>query len=79
MLGGVGKWCIHPSQIEIANRVFAPTPEEIAEAQGAIDAVREAEAQGLGAANFYGMMIDAATTRLFEVTLDRARQCGLID
>ncbi len=78
MLGGVGKWCIHPSQIEIANRVFAPTPEEIAEAQGAIDAVSEAEANGLGAASYKGMMIDAATTRLFQVTLDRARQCGLI-
>lgn len=79
MLGGVGKWCIHPSQVEIANRVFAPTPDEIAEAQGAIDAVAAAEAQGQGAANFNGMMIDAATTRLFQVTLDRARQCGLID
>jgi len=78
MIGGVGKWCIHPSQIESANRVFAPTPEEIAEAQGAIDAVAAAEANGEGAANFNGMMIDAATTRLFQVTLDRARQCGLI-
>ncbi len=79
MLGGVGKWCIHPSQIEVANRVFAPTPEEIAEAQGVIDAVAQAEAQGLGAANYKGLMIDAATTRLFEVTLNRARQCGLIN
>ena len=79
MLGGVGKWCIHPSQIEIANRVFAPSPAEIAEAQGVVDAVRAAEAEGQGAANYKGMMIDAATTRLFEVTLDRARQCGLID
>lgn len=79
MLGGVGKWCIHPSQIEVANRVFAPSPEEIDEAQGVVDAVRAAEAEGQGAANYRGMMIDAATTRLFEVTLDRARQCGLID
>ena len=79
LLGGVGKWCIHPSQIEIANRVFAPTPEEIATAQSAINAVAAAEAEGAGAANFDGIMIDAATTRLFQVTLDRARQCGLID
>lgn len=79
MLGGVGKWCIHPSQIEIANRVFAPSAAEVEQAQGAIDAVREAEEQGLGAASFNGMMIDAATTRLFQVTLDRARRCGLID
>ncbi|MEM7275981.1 MAG: CoA ester lyase [Actinomycetota bacterium] len=79
MMGGVGKWCIHPSQIEIANRVFAPGPAEIEEAQAVITAVREAEDQGLGAATHNGMMIDAATTRLFQVTLDRARACKLID
>ncbi|MGH9115915.1 MAG: HpcH/HpaI aldolase/citrate lyase family protein, partial [Acidimicrobiales bacterium] len=28
-LGAVGKWCIHPDQISIANDVFAPTPAEI--------------------------------------------------
>src|SRR5205823_10035852 len=78
MLGGVGKWCIHPSQIEIANRVYAPTKEEIDQAVAAIQAVADAEAQGLGAANFNGVMIDAATTRLFQVTVDRARRCGLI-
>ena len=78
MLGGVGKWCIHPSQIEIANRVFAPTREEIDEALAAIRAVEEAEAQGLGAASLQGMMIDAATTRLFQVTVERASQCGLL-
>jgi len=78
MLGGVGKWCIHPSQIEIANRVFAPLPDEIAQAKAAIEAVKAAEAQGLGSANLNGIMIDAATARLFEVTLDRARQCGLL-
>jgi len=77
-LGGVGKWCIHPSQIEIANRVYAPTAEEIAQAQAAVAAVQEAEARGEGAANLNGMMIDAATARVFEVTLDRARQCGLV-
>jgi citrate lyase subunit beta/citryl-CoA lyase len=78
MLGGVGKWCIHPSQVPIANRVFAPTEQEIAEAQAAVAAVHEAEARGEGAANLNGMMIDAATARVFEVTLDRARQCGLV-
>ena len=79
IMGGVGKWCIHPSQVEIANRVFAPTEAEIANAVGAIEAVAAAEAAGEGAANYNGMMIDAATTRLFQVTIDRARQCGLID
>jgi citrate lyase subunit beta/citryl-CoA lyase len=78
MLGGVGKWCIHPSQIEIANRVFAPTEQEIEYASEVVRAVQEAEARGDGAANLNGVMIDAATTRLFEVTLERARHCGLL-
>lgn len=79
MLGGVGKWCIHPSQVEVANRVFAPSHAEVARAQTVIDAVAEAEAAGEGAAELGGMMIDAATTRLFQVTLDRARRCGMLD
>ena len=78
IIGGVGKWCIHPSQVEVANRVFAPTTEEITHAQAVVNAVKESEARGEGAANLNGVMIDAATTRLFEVTLDRARQCGLL-
>lgn len=79
IMGGVGKWAIHPSQVALANKVFAPTEAEIANAVGAIEAVAAAEAAGEGAANYNGMMIDAATTRLFQVTIDRARQCGLID
>jgi citrate lyase subunit beta/citryl-CoA lyase len=71
-LGCVGKWAIHPSQIDIANEVFAPTEAEIERARQAVDAVREAESAGSGAANLGGMMIDAATARIFQVTLDRA-------
>jgi citrate lyase subunit beta/citryl-CoA lyase len=73
-LGCVGKWCIHPSQIEIANEVFGPTEAEIARAREAIDAVRQAEERGEGAASLIGTMIDAATARIFQVTLDRATQ-----
>lgn len=76
-LGGVGKWCIHPSQVAIANEVFAPTPEEIKQATEIVTAVREAEEQGLGAANLGGIMIDAATTRVFDAVLERAQMCGL--
>lgn len=77
-LGAVGKWCIHPSQVAIANEVFAPTQTEIDQATQIVDAVREAEAQGLGAANLGGIMIDAATTRVFEAVLKRAGMCELI-
>jgi citrate lyase subunit beta / citryl-CoA lyase len=78
-LGAVGKWCIHPSQVAIANEVFAPTEAEIDRARSIVGAVRAAEQAGEGAADLGGVMVDAATTRLFEVTLDRARRCGLLD
>jgi citrate lyase subunit beta / citryl-CoA lyase len=76
-IGGVGKWCIHPSQVAIANEEFAPTKEEIEHARAVIAAVADAEARGEGAANLDGVMIDAATTRIFELVLERATLCGL--
>lgn len=76
-LGAVGKWAIHPSQIDIANEVYAPTPQEIQNARAVVEAVREAEAAGNGAASHNGVMIDAATARIFEAVLEQARLCGL--
>lgn len=75
-LGAVGKWAIHPAQVPIANDVYSPTDSEIQRAQRVINQVREAEAAGTGAANAGGVMIDAATARLYEVTLERARLTG---
>ncbi|MBC7596147.1 MAG: CoA ester lyase [Kineosporiaceae bacterium] len=77
-LGAVGKWCIHPSQIEIANDVYAPTKSEIDQAIEVVSAVNEAETNGLGAANLNGVMIDAATARIFEAVLERAELCGVL-
>lgn len=77
-LGAVGKWAIHPSQVEIANTVFAPTEREIERARAVIEQVRTAEAAGAGAASDNGVMIDAATARIFQATLDRARLMGKV-
>src|SRR5690606_22379719 len=57
-LGFLGKSCIHPSQIALANQVFQPTPEEIAYAQRVIAAADEARAAGQGACKVDGKMID---------------------
>ena len=73
-LGCVGKWAIHPSQIDIAHEVFSPTEKEVSQAQAVIDAVKKAEGEGSGAASLGGFMIDAATARVFQVTLDRQAQ-----
>lgn len=63
-LGIEGKWAIHPSQIDLANEVFSPPPKEVERAEKIIAAMKEAEAQGKGAAALDGKMIDAASERM---------------
>ncbi|MGI4982824.1 MAG: HpcH/HpaI aldolase/citrate lyase family protein [Janthinobacterium lividum] len=57
-LGFLGKSCIHPSQVALANAVFVPTPDEIAHAQRVVDAARGAQANAVGAWVVDGKMID---------------------
>ncbi|HTK66124.1 MAG TPA: CoA ester lyase [Pseudonocardia sp.] len=73
MMGYTGKWCIHPSQITIANEVYAPTPDEVALAERNVKAWHEGEARGLGAVGVEGVLVDAAHLKLAENTLSRAR------
>ena len=57
-LGYRGKYCIHPSQVDIANRVFAPSPEQLAWAQRVVEHYEEGEKNGLGAVGVDGAMVD---------------------
>ncbi len=75
-LGAVGKWAIHPSQIEIANDVFAPTPHEIENARKMRDAYEAATREGAGASGAGGMLVNAVAVRIFEGILERARLTG---
>ena len=75
-LGCAGKWCIHPSQIEVANDVFAPTEKEIALARRMCDAYDAAQSGGAGAAGESGVLVDAASVRIFQGVLERARLTG---
>jgi citrate lyase subunit beta/citryl-CoA lyase len=72
-LGFDGKQCIHPSQVEMANRIFSPSPEEIAYAAAVVKAVEDAAAAGRGAATHDGKMIDAASLRMARTVLDPAQ------
>lgn len=76
ILGCVGKWAIHPNQIDIANDVFAPTKAEIERAQQMCDAYHAAEAGGEGAGDAGGILVDAATLRIYQAVLDRAERTG---
>ena len=77
-LGYDGKWCIHPAQIPIVNEVFTPTPEEVRWAQELLAAYEQARAGGRGALAIGSTMIDAASIRVAERTMARARVAGLI-
>jgi citrate lyase subunit beta/citryl-CoA lyase len=58
--GYTGSPVMHPSHVAIANKVYSPTAEEAEYHQGLLDEFARAEAQGLGAARYRGVMIDYA-------------------
>ena len=57
-MGYTGKVTIHPSQIEIVNKAFTPSPEEISDAEELIAAFKENESKGRMAFSFKGQMVD---------------------
>ena len=76
-LGMAGKWAIHPSQIELANEVFTPSAADVASARAQKAAYDEALAQGIGSINVDGVMVDAASIRIVQNTIDRADLIGI--
>lgn len=77
LYGYTGKWAIHPSQVPIANDVFAPSAAEIALAHRNVAAYREAEAAGRGAVGVEGVLVDAAHVKKAEEVLARAALIGV--
>lgn len=77
ILGMVGKWAIHPSQVEIAQDVFSPDPADVARARAMMKAYDEALAQGLGAVQYEGKMIDIASVRIVKNLVDKADLIGM--
>ncbi|HJL60476.1 MAG TPA: CoA ester lyase [Pseudomonadales bacterium] len=77
VLGMVGKWAIHPSQIEIAQEVFSPSKEAVESARKAQAAYAEALEKGLGAISVDGVMVDAASVRILQNTIDKADLIGM--
>jgi citrate lyase subunit beta/citryl-CoA lyase len=76
-LGFSGKWAIHPSQIAIANDVFSPSEEELAEARRVLELYGASEDGGVGAIADRGALIDAASARLLRNTTARAELIGM--
>jgi len=69
LMGCVGAWTLHPSQVAIAKRVFSPDPAEVAFAQKILAAMPD----GTGAVMIDGKMQDDATWKQAKVVVDLAR------
>ncbi len=75
-LGMVGKWAIHPTQVVLANEVFTPSDEQVAEAREIIAAMEQAKANGEGATVYKGRLVDIASIKQAEVIV---RQSEMIN
>ncbi|MGR3362790.1 MAG: L-malyl-CoA/beta-methylmalyl-CoA lyase [Maritimibacter harenae] len=71
-LGMVGKWAIHPKQIALANKVFTPSEEAVAEAREILAAMEEAKRTGAGATVYKGRLVDIASIKQAEVIVTQA-------
>jgi citrate lyase subunit beta/citryl-CoA lyase len=77
MLGFDGKTLIHPAQIASANRVFTPTPDEIAWARKVEAAFDAPEHQGRGVIRLDGKMVELLHRDEARAVLAIARACGV--
>jgi malyl-CoA/(S)-citramalyl-CoA lyase len=75
LLGCVGAWSLHPSQIEIAHRVFSPSVEDIAHARRVVAAMGD----GTGAVMLDGKMEDDASLKQCLVLVELAEQLAAVD
>ncbi|MCS6845167.1 MAG: CoA ester lyase [Caldilineales bacterium] len=73
-----GKMAIHPRQVEVIQRVFSPSPEEVQAALRIVRAYEEAQAAGLGAIALDGRMVDMPVVRMAQNTVQKARAAGLL-
>jgi citrate lyase subunit beta/citryl-CoA lyase len=77
-LGFDGKGCIHPRQIAVINKAFAPGEKEIEKAKKIVLAFEEAEKKGLGVVSLGSKMIDPPVVKRALRTIDLALKEGII-
>src|SRR6478672_4188272 len=75
LLGCVGAWSLHPKQIDIANRVFSPSADDIAHARRVVAAMGD----GTGAVMLDGKMEDDASLKQCLVLVELAERLSQTD
>lgn len=76
-LGFNGKQCIHPSQVDVALKAFAPGKEEVEWAVRVVIGDEKADAGGRGAWTLDGKMIDVPVVGKAKATVRKAELCGI--
>jgi len=77
-LGFDGMGCIHPRQIRVIHKTFAPTVLEINKAKKIVLAFDDATANGLGVVSLGSKMIDPPVVKRAQKTIDLALKSGLL-
>jgi citrate lyase subunit beta/citryl-CoA lyase len=77
-LGFEGMGCIHPRQIPVIHKAFAPTDAEIEKALKIVAAFEEAQAKGLGVVSLGTRMVDPPVVLRAQRLVERARRTGQI-
>jgi citrate lyase subunit beta/citryl-CoA lyase len=65
-----GASCVHPKVVPILNRAFLPTPQELDDARALVAAAERAQAEGRGAFEFNGRMVDEPVVRRARTLLE---------
>jgi citrate lyase beta subunit len=78
-IGFAGKQIIHPNQIIPVQEAFSPSDSEIDYAQRLLGAFEIAEAEGAGAIDFEGKMIDMPLVKSAHQVIERAKAAGKIE
>lgn len=71
-LGYTGKICVHPRQVELANELFLPSPDEVDEARRLLEEYETALAEGYATPAIDGRMIDGPLVKRAQAIIDLA-------
>ncbi|MCX6223134.1 MAG: CoA ester lyase [Bacteroidia bacterium] len=78
-MGFDGMGCIHPRQIPVIHKNYAPDTEEIEKAKKIVVAFMEAQQKGLGVVALGSKMIDAPVVKRAHKTIAQAIELSLIE
>jgi citrate lyase subunit beta/citryl-CoA lyase len=72
-LGMSGELLLHPSNVDIVNKTYSPSPEEVAFYEGMVQALEKAQAEGRASCIYDGEHIDIAHVKTAQEIIELAR------